>query len=228
MIIHEYSNRELWIGDVMDKLQNVVSYDSNLLIGLDSGEVPKEVYQRLGLSILDKNTWSKLNFVTIDEKNVPFDHTASNYGMVKSYMPNANYLYFERELPDLALTVKKMDRNLRIYKQGKYIFDLLVLGIDDDGHVASVFPGFNTEKMFNPKFLSTRTKVPGNEFEDRFTLTFSALNSSKEAILLVKGKEQLKMLKLMKQGDFQLHDANKYPIVNLLKVVPTEVFALVE
>ena len=228
MIIHEYSDKSEWINDVMDKVLNVVSFDSNLLIGLAGGNTPKEVYQRFGLSILDKSTWSKINLVTIDERDVDYDHSGSNFGMMKGYMPNANFLYFDRNLPDKALIVKKMDRNLRLFKQGKYIFDLLILGMGEDGHVASIFPGFNTEKMFNPKFLSTSTKVPGNEFEDRFSLNFSALNSSKEAILLVKGREKLNMLKLMKQGDYQLHDPNKFPIVNLLKQVTTDVFSFVD
>jgi 6-phosphogluconolactonase len=228
MLIREYSDKSEWIGEVMNKILNVVSFDSNLLIGLAGGNTPKEVYQRLGLSILDKNTWDKLHFVPIDERDVPLEDKGSNLGMIQGYMPHAHYLGFERELPDPALTMKKMDRNLRIYKQGKYIFDLLVLGMGEDGHVASIFPGFNEAKMFNPKFLSTKTSIPNNDFKDRYTLTFTALNSSKEAILLVKGKEKLDMLKLMKQGDFQLHDGNKYPIVNLLKTVPTEVFALIE
>ena len=228
MRILEFNSKDEWIEAIMEKLLDVVAYDSELMIGLAGGNTPKEVYQRLGLSILDRSTWSKLNFVTIDERDVPIESKGSNYGMIKSYLSNSKIFYFDTSVEDKSLAVKRMDRNLRLHKQGSYFFDLLILGMGEDGHVASIFPGFNQQKMFNEKFLSTYTKVPNNEFEDRFSLTFTALNSSKEAILLVSGQEKLKLLKLMKQGDYQLHDASQYPIVNLLKVVPTTVFALNE
>jgi 6-phosphogluconolactonase len=226
MQILEFNSKDEWIDAVMEKLLDVVAYDSELMIGLAGGNTPKDIYQRLGLSILDRNTWSKLNFVIIDERDVAYDHKASNYGMIKSYLKQARIFFFETELENKSLIVKKMDRNLRLHKQGKYFFDLLILGMGEDGHVASIFKGFNRQKFFNEKFLSTYTKVPGNEFENRFSLTFSALNSAKEAILLVKGKEKIDMLKLMKQGDYQLHDENEFPIVSLLKNVPTVIFAL--
>lgn len=228
MQIIEFSNKDEWIEAIMEKLLDVAAYDSELMIGLAGGNTPKDVYQRLGLSILDKNTWQKLSFVTIDERDVPVNDKASNYGMIKSYLNQAKIYYFDTSVQDKSFVVKKMDRNLRLHKQGKYFFDLLILGMGEDGHVASVFPGYNQKKFKNEKFLSTYTKVPGNEFENRFSLTFSALNSSKEAILLVTGKEKINMLKLMKQGDYQLHDENNYPIVNVLKRVPTTVFALSE
>lgn len=228
MQIIEFSNKDEWIEAIMEKLLDVVAYDSELLIGLAGGNTPKEIYQRLGMSIFDQNTWEKLNFVTIDERDVPINNKASNYGMIKSYLSQAKIYYFETSVEDKSLVVKRMDRNLRLHKQGKYFFDLVILGMGEDGHVASIFPGYNQKKFKNEKFLSTYTKVPGNEFENRFSLTFSALNSSKEAMLLVSGKEKINMLKLMKKGDYQLHDENKYPIVSVLKSVPTTVFALNE
>lgn len=228
MLINIYNEHSDWIEDILYKILNVVSYDSNLLIGLAGGNTPRDVYERLGLSMLDQNTWKKVHFVTIDDRDVDYTDPASNYGMIKKYMPNAHILNFDRKFPDPAMTLKNMDRTLRIYKQGGYIFDLLVLGMGEDGHVASIFPGFNEAKMFNPKFLSVKTTVPNNEYPDRYSLNFTALNSAKEAILLVKGKEKLNLLKAFKQGDYQLHSANEYPIINLLKSVPTTVFALNE
>lgn len=228
MLINTYASHSEWIDDILEKILNVVSYDSNLLIGLAGGKTPQDVYERLGLSMLDKNTWEKVHFVTIDERDVDYTDAASNYGMIKKYMPNAHILPFERKFPDPAMTLKIMDRNLRTYKQGGYIFDLLILGMGEDGHVASIFPGFNEQKMFNPKFLSVKTRIPNQEFPDRFSLNFTALNSAKEAILLVKGTEKLKLLEAFKQGDYQLHSADEYPIIHLLKAVPTTVFALNE
>lgn len=226
MQIYIYDNLETWMGDILQKMLDVIAYDSNLLIGLAGGTTPIDLYERLGFSIMNKATWAKTHFVTIDDRDVPYTDEASNYGMIKRALPDAHILHFERELTDSMYTVKAMERNLRTYKQGNQIFDLLVLGMGEDGHVASIFPGFNEEKMFNPKFLATKTQVPNNEFKDRYTLTFSALNSSKEAILLVKGKKKIELLQAFKQGDFQLHSANEFPIINVLKNVPTKVFAL--
>jgi 6-phosphogluconolactonase len=215
-----------WEEAVLDRVLDVIAYDSNVLIGVAGGKTPISIYERLGFSVLDKSTWAKTHFVVIDERDVEYESKDSNYGVISRSMPGAHFLFFDRKFNDPLETAKNMDRNLRLYKQGKYIFDLLILGMGEDGHVASIFPGFSTEKFFNEKILAVRTKVPNNQFEDRYTLTFTALNSSKEVILLVKGSEKIRLLKAFKQGDYQLHDANEYPIINVLKTVPVTVFAL--
>ena len=215
-----------WEEAVLDRVLDVIAYDSIVLIGLAGGKTPISIYERLGFSVLDKSTLAKTHFVIIDERDVEYKSNDSNYGVISRSMPSGHFLFFDQKFNDPVETAKNMDRNLRLYKQGKYIFDLLILGMGEDGHVASIFPGFSTEKFFNEKMLAVRTKVPNNQFEDRYTLTFTALNSSKEVILLVKGSEKIRLLKAFKQGDYQLHDANEYPIINVLKTVPVTVFAL--
>lgn len=153
-------------------------------IGLTGGKTPEQAYEKAASREPD---WSKTEIWWSDERCVPPDDDLSNYALAKRTLldrlerdPRAVHR-IEGELGK-EKAAADYEREL-----GDTVFDLELLGIGRDGHVASLFP--------NAPTLQERGRVlpaePGLEpFVDRVTLSIPALNSAREIVFAVSGAEK--------------------------------------
>ena len=181
MIINKFENQEKWIDAVLDAL------DLNMgdVVGLAGGGTPKPIYESLD--------FETIRFVSIDERK-----DGSNLKMITEAMPNALVTGFDASLPiGDALNEMRTFLEGEIAQKG-YIFDLLILGMGPDGHIASIFPD---SEIGEGLVAHTTTEV--FDVYDRMTLTFEALKSAKRTILLIKGEEKLSLLDNLK-GDLPI------------------------
>ena len=149
---------------------------------LTGGKTPKRAYEQAAKSEPD---WSKVALWWGDERCVPPDDENSNYGMAKQSL-----LDKLGQWPREVHRIKGELGNERAAAEYEHElddaqFDLLLLGIGPDGHVASLFPKAPT--------LRKRKRVlpaePGFEpFVDRVTLSLPALRGAKEILFVVAGK----------------------------------------
>ena len=171
-------------------------------VALSGGRTPQGLYERLAEpDYAFRPEWNRTFIYFGDERAVPPDHEQSNYRMVKQALldkisiPPAQIQRMEAERSDLKKAAMDYSRMLAMTlpqaSNGMPQFDLLLLGMGDDGHVASLFPG--TEAMREPRKLVV--PVHAQHLDSwRLSLTFPVINHARRVMLLVCGSAKAPMV----------------------------------
>ncbi len=150
-------------------------------LALAGGSSPRPVYERLAAAAgID---WGKVHVFWGDERSVPPDHEASNYGMAqrallsKVAIPSGNVHRILGEKPP--------GEAARLYARevGDEPMDVTLLGMGDDGHTASIFPD-TPDLDTAERVVATRSPNPP---PDRVSMTLRALSDSRSVLFLVGG-----------------------------------------
>ena len=191
-----------------------------LSLCLSGGTTPKLLYETLAKpEFSSKITWSKIHIFFGDERFVPKDDQLSNFKMVKTALldhiiiPESNIHAVPTELGDAQLAAAAYEKELQSFYGGKvleakqFLFDVTLLGIGDDGHTASLFPG---TEVLKEKTAWVKA-VKGVKPEDRITLTLPALESSAAMAFLVTGHDKSAIMKEVLSGKSTLPAAQVRP-----------------
>lgn len=156
-------------------------------IFLSGGSTPKVVYAGLAETVKD---WKEVHLWWGDERFVPHDHADSNYRMVREQLLSkvdipSPQIHPWPILSTPELSAETYDREFRDFfvDQG-HSLSLQLLGMGDDGHTASLFPG--TGALEEVEKFCVRNIVEGKE-SVRLSLTYPALEMSERVVFLVKG-----------------------------------------
>ncbi|HSX27049.1 MAG TPA: 6-phosphogluconolactonase [Chlamydiales bacterium] len=156
-------------------------------VALSGGSTPKAIYEALAKSshTLD---WSKVWLFWSDERSVPPDHTDSNYhmamssGLAKLPIPPTQIFRMQAE-SNLEAQAKDYEEKIHHYL-GKHLFDLIMLGIGEDGHTASLFPKTTALEMEDR--LVAANYIPEKK-SWRLTLTFPCIHQSAHSAIYAIG-----------------------------------------
>lgn len=175
----------------------IVFASERIAICLSGGSTPRRVYELLGGEDLRKRVdWRKVHLFWGDERFVPQDQPASNFGMVNDALirhvpiPAGQVHPIPTEALAAEEAAARYERVLQDYYGGKVLapehplFDITLLGLGTDGHLASLFPG----SQALDERTSWVTFVQGLTPEPRITLTFPTLESSGTIVFLVSGE----------------------------------------
>ena len=161
---------------------------------LTGGESPIKLYKKL--SKIKKIDWKNIDFFMGDERYVKEDSKNSNINLCKKYLLNNIKISSKQifKIPTNTNSIKKDAKNyqkiIKKYFQNKKIcFDIVLLGIGNDGHIASLFKN-NIKKNSNKNVSFVKRK----DFL-RVTLTLKCLNNSKSIFLWAPGKEKKNIVK---------------------------------
>jgi 6-phosphogluconolactonase len=163
-------------------------------MALSGGETPRQIYRRLGREPLkDSVNWSRVHLFFSDERSVSPNDSQSNYGMVERSLlswvdiPRQNVHRIRGEV-DSALAAQEYEKELTsTFGNAPVRLDLVLLGIGEDGHVASIFPG--TDVVHEQSALVRPMMNPDQNIR-RVTLTFPVINNAREILILVSGKRK--------------------------------------
>ena len=172
-------------------------------VALSGGTTPRGVYTRLTQDLYrDLVPWPSLHFFWGDERHVPPDHPDSNYRMAwetllsKVPVPTANVNRIPSENPDAAAAAGAYETTLKTHfrlKDGQAPrFDLLLLGLGADGHLASLFP--RSEALRETTRLVTAPWVDPLQVR-RITITPPVVRSATTLLVLVGGEEKAEALR---------------------------------
>lgn len=163
------------------------------LSALSGGSTPMRLYELLGNQFQNEVNWSRVHFFWGDERCVPVDDPGNSYGQTKKIffdkinIPDENIHRVLSELePDSAS--REYARTLKLFSEPPLDwprFDLLLLGMGEDGHTASLFPGSPVD--VDLPTLAVTANYQGRP-ANRVTLTQNVLNSSRKVLFLVTGK----------------------------------------
>lgn len=185
-------------------------------VALSGGSTPKGMYALLASDTYrDRVDWSRVHLFWGDERSVAPDHENSNYRMANEAMisklpiPVENVNRMEAEAADIASAAAEYEARIRAFfgiEEGTQpCFDLILLGMGDDGHTASLFPGTTALQE------QTRTVVP-NYVEKlstyRMTLTAPAINNAHNVVFMAAGAAKQRPLREVLAGEW---NPNVYP-----------------
>lgn len=191
-LAYEAAELFVWLGE------QAMASNVRFRVALSGGTTPKGLYAALaGPAFSTKLAWPRVDFYFGDERCVPPDHPDSNFCM-------ANETLF-RPLTIQPAQVFRMlgedNRPARAALQYEELlrkrfsasppawprFDLVLLGLGEDGHTASLFPG--TQALDEREKLVVATTAPQG-VKDRLTLTAPAINSARAIVFLVSGSSK--------------------------------------
>lgn len=192
--------------------QTAIEQQGVFSVALAGGSTPLGMYKLLAeepyRSAID---WERVLFFWGDERCVPPDHPDSNCGAAIAAfvsglgVPEANVHRMKGELdPDVAAREYELHL-MQIISGEPPQLDLILLGMGDDGHTASLFP--NTEALDETERLIVSNYVPKLDAH-RLTLTAPLINAAKQVIFLVTGEGKAEALKAVLEGR---PDTDTYP-----------------
>ncbi len=177
------------------------STDEALAVALAGGSTPRSLYRLLATpAYAAKLPWARIHWFWGDERFVPPDHPDSNYRMAREAMlshtpvPAANIHPIPTEGLTPRASAADYERTLRAAR-GPY-FHVTLLGLGPDGHIASLFPGSGALQERQRWVVA----VEGEKPEARISLTYPALEASREIAFLVAGKEKYQILQRILAG----------------------------
>lgn len=176
--------------------------DGPVTISLPGGSTPPPIYRKLASFDLD---FSRVVIWPGDDRQVPVDHEASNEGMLRSIFEPAG-------AEVVSLTVMEQVPP----------FDLVWVGMGEDGHTASLFP--NTDPRIDdpqPIRRITPDPLPPDAPYDRISLTIPSLTDTRELMLVVRGETKRRILDEAIAGKIDV------PVARLLKAAKQPVTCFV-
>jgi 6-phosphogluconolactonase len=225
MHLHIYKDAEeatdALAGWITSLIQKTVAVKDRFTIALSGGETPKKLYQKLGsVTCNEKINWNKLHVFWGDERVVPFDDERNNAKMAydnllgKVTIPSSQvHTIWTDILPEES--ARQYEKLLHQYFDEKQTtFDLVLLGMGDDGHTLSLFPGSEVLQDKNSWVSSVHSKEKG----DRITLMPAVVNRAAAIAFLVTGKNKAQVVKEVMEAQQQY----LYP-VQLIQPVNNEV-----
>ena len=186
-----------------DLRQQAVHERGRFLVALSGGRTPEQVYRRLASqSPAAPQEWSSTHFFFSDERCVPPDHPESNYHLADAALfrplniPEDRIHRMRGEHPNPDAAAREYEDVLRTVTNadpaGWPQLDLLMLGIGNDGHTASLFPG--TDALRERRRWVTVGHAPSGP-PTRLTLTLGVINQATVVLFLASGNSKADRVK---------------------------------
>lgn len=179
-------------------------------VAISGGTTPKAMFALLASDAFAKRVpWDKLDLYWVDERCVGPEDADSNYRMTKeallSKVPLAedriHRMEGELEPEEAAARYEAAIRNgFRLEGAETPTFDLVLLGMGDDGHTASLFP--HTEALNDMTHIVVANHVPQKDTW-RITLTWPVINQGREVAFLIEGAGKAQVLHDVFEGPYQ-------------------------
>jgi 6-phosphogluconolactonase len=208
------------VAERIAELSQGAQSDGNgpLAIALSGGSTPKALYETLAAApFLERVAWPRLELFFSDERAVPPDDAQSNYGLAArtllSKIPSPAHRMVAES--GAAEAYEQLIRS-HIHKRrgGLPVFDLILLGMGDDGHTASLFPG--TRALEDCERLVVMNEVPQKNAR-RMTFTYPLINAADRVWVLISGADKRDIVARCHAA--RASGERPYPI---LRVVPTD------
>jgi 6-phosphogluconolactonase len=177
-----------------DELAEVVSRSDSesINISLSGGSTPKKIFGIIGNKYESFLDWHKINLWWGDERCVPPDDPESNYGMTEKHLiskiniPSKNIFRIlgENDPDEECIRYSSLISDKIISRAGMPVFDLIMLGLGSDGHIASIFP--DQIHLFDSTNIC-ETAVHPETGQKRITITGNVINHAKSIIVLISG-----------------------------------------
>jgi len=184
----------------LEMSEKYIAAKGRFAVALSGGSTPKRFYELLGTEPYIRSIgWRHIHFFWADERCVPPEHQDSNFRLAfdaflsKVPLPEKNIHRIKGE-EEPQKEAREYERDIRrFFSEADYpVFDLITLGIGEDGHTASLFPGSQIlkEEEHLADFVAEKAQS-----HSRITLTLPALNHAENILVLVSGENKAIVVK---------------------------------
>lgn len=201
--LRRFETAEELVRGVADSVVRMVEARAVRSISLSGGSTPPPIYRLLGSGDMrERLAQYDLTWVVGDERFVPETDAQSNLGMIRRTLfaegmsPNHRLLEFRTDLGDAHASADDFIR--RWNELGLQRIDLQILGVGDDGHTASLFPG--TEALQVTDRVAAANYVPRLSMW-RLTTTMPVIQQSPHRFVLAVGESKREILRRVDAGD---------------------------
>ncbi len=201
---------------ILERAHRAIGERNEFRIALSGGDTPRPVYARLA-AVANDLPWDLFRFTFGDERCVPPDDPNSNFKMARETLlaparvPEKSILRMRGEIdPQMAAQEYQDHLDLMATQRGEPIYrhDLILLGLGDDGHTASLFPETAAlEAMIRRVVANFVPKL--NAW--RLTFTFPLINHARHILFLVGATKNPELIERVLEGDRQLPAARVDP-----------------
>jgi 6-phosphogluconolactonase len=201
--------------EIKSLVEGAISRSGRCVIALSGGKTPGAVYRTLGRPPLDTAMpWDKIIFIWGDERWVPHTDEHSNYHLVAENLlhkinSQPKCLPIPTDSKNPATAAKEYSETVRGIFGGDETpkIDIVLLGIGEDGHTASLFPG--DKPLQERKALFCAAHSPSG-IKDRITMGPVLIENAERVIFLVTGAPKADILAKLLEGNstFEEHPAN--------------------
>ncbi len=209
------SSKEGLAEEVAYILKDMSDTGEKIHVALSGGSTPKVIFDYIAKELGDEIFWDNINFYWGDERCVPPTDSESNFKMTVDHllskidMPEENIFRVmgENDPEEEAVRYSKvLDDELPI-ANGIPQFDLVMLGMGDDGHTVSIFP--DSIELWDAKENCVVAVHPYSG-QKRVTITGKIVNNAKAVAFLVTGAGKAEKVHeiIKKEKDFALYPAN--------------------
>lgn len=188
-----------------------VDVTKNINVAFSGGTTPKAVFELMADDSKPYRAlvpWERLGFFFVDERSVPPDDKDSNYGMARTALldkvpiePSQIYRIQGELNPEegAAKYESAIREAFRLEGAQMPVFNLVSLGMGDDGHTASLFP--RTEALHELGRIAVPNQVPQKDTW-RLTLTWPVINQGQDVSFLLKGSAKAETLRRVFLGGY--------------------------
>jgi 6-phosphogluconolactonase len=207
---------------LIDSIRGILLEHATCSIALSGGSTPKRLYEMIAENELHCVDWSRVQLFWGDERNVPSDHPDSNYRMVQqAWLDRALATQESRCIPQafpIKIHPSTPERSAKEYsrivrhalgvpdtQKSPPCIDIVLLGLGDDAHTASLFPETQALAIDDDLFVANFVPKLGAH---RITMTYPLINAARNVAFLVCGSSKQVALDVVWHGPRQ---GNLYP-----------------
>jgi len=214
-------------GEIKDLVITYKNQNKPFHIAVSGGNTPKILYEVLASEYNVSMPWDSLKIFFVDERCVPPEHPESNYGMCmrslfsKVNIPGENIFRMmgEAEPRTEALRYASLVKSRLPDINSIPKFDLILLGLGEDGHTASIFP--NQMSILQSDKICETTVHPQSD-QRRITLTGQVINNAELVIFLVTGSNKSRIARSV------IHERKRFYPASHIKPVSGKLIWMVD
>lgn len=191
--------------------RDAIKKNGKFSVALAGGSTPRGLYRLLATDkfrpLID---WTKVYFFFGDERNVLPDDEESNFRMANESLlkpldiPTENVFRWQTELENAQEVAGDYERKIKEFfnlsEKEFPRFDLILLGMGDDGHTASLFP--HTEALNEIEKIAVANPVE-KLGATRLTLTYPSINNAANVMFLIAGEKKAEVLREVLEGEIE-------------------------
>ena len=185
--------------DIVKMIDRSASDKKTFTIALSGGNTPKLLFLILADKYSESVPWNYIHFFWGDERCVPPDHSESNFGVAKIMLfdkiiipaGNIHRIFGENDTAAEAIRYSEEIEVFTRERDGWPVFDFVILGLGEDGHTASIFPG-NNQLLDSEK--KCEVAVHPVTQQKRLTITGRVINNAENIVFLVAGRSKAEVV----------------------------------